>query len=80
MNINSDTPKGRGIRTAVQGLIGIFTGLITAVWAVDGVPEVVYTYVTNNLGGALLLIGLPAAATGVVSYIWNLMRKDVPNQ
>lgn len=77
--LNNDSAQGRGIRTAVQGLIGIFLGMLTAVWAVDGVPQVVYSYVTDNLGNALILIGLPAVGTGLVSYVWNLLRKDVPN-
>lgn len=80
MNLNSDTARGRGIRTAVQAVIGFFSGLVIAVWSVDGVPQVVYNYVTSNLGHTLLLIGLPAAMTGVISYVWNLVRKDVPNK
>ena len=80
MNINQDdSAKGRGIRTSLQALIGIFTGLFLAVWRVDGVPEVVWGYVTNNLSGALLLIGLPAGVTGVVSYIWNRQSRHLPN-
>lgn len=80
MNLNSDTAQGRGFRTAIQAVIGFFGGLVIAVWSVDGVPQVIYNYVTQNLGHTLLLIGLPAAMTGLVSYLWNVLRKDVPNK
>jgi hypothetical protein len=79
MNLNSDTAKGRGVRTAVQALIGFFVGLIAAVIAVPGVAEAALDYVTANLVNTLVLVGLPSAATGVVSWIWNIVRKDVKN-
>lgn len=80
MNINKDdSAKGRGIRTGLQGLIGIFTGLAVVVWQVDGVPQVVWNYVTTNLTGTLTLIGIPAAMTGLVSYLWNKTSKELPN-
>lgn len=77
--INSDTAVGRGVRTAIQAVIGFFTGLVLVVWAVPGVPDAVFAYVTTNLPQFLLLIGVPAAATGVVSWVWNLLRRDVRN-
>lgn len=77
--LNSDTAKGRGVRTAVQALIGFVAGLIAAVWAVPGVAEAVFDYVTDNLVNVLVLVGLPSAFTGVVSWLWNVARKDVKN-
>lgn len=79
MNLNSDTAKGRGVRTGIQALIGFVVGLIAAVWAVPGVAEAAWTYVTANLTNVLVLVGLPSVATGVVSWIWNVVRKDVKN-
>lgn len=80
MNVlNNDTAPGRGIRTAIQAVIGFVTGLLVAVWAVPGVPDAIYSYVTQSLPNFLLLVGLPAGITGVVSYLWSVARKDVPN-
>jgi hypothetical protein len=78
--LNDDSARGRGIRTFVQALIGLFTGLLVTVWAVDGVPQAVFNYITSSLPNFLLLVGVPAGATGLVSYIWNVLRKDVPNK
>lgn len=79
MNINSDTAKGRGVRTAVQAFIGFVSGLIVTVLAVPGVSEAVFQYITDNLVNFLVLVGVPSAATGIVSWAWNIFRKDVSN-
>lgn len=77
--LNNDSAQGRGVRTAIQAVIGFFSGLVISVLTVPGVSEAAYNYVTANLVNTLVLIGIPSVATGVVSYIWNLARKDVPN-
>lgn len=61
----------RALRTAVQTAIGLAMGLVTAVWAVPGVPEVVTNYLYSNLVPVLVLVGVPA---GVAAYIWNVAR------
>lgn len=80
MNINNDTARGRGFRTAIQALIGLFVGLVLTVWAVPGVPEAVTSYITSNISVILGIVGISSASTGVVSWIWNLLRKDVVNK
>lgn len=79
MNINSDTAKGRGVRTAVQAFVGFISGLIVTVLAVPGVSEVAVQYITDNLVNFLVLVGVPSIVTGIVSWAWNIFRKDVTN-
>lgn len=77
--LNSDSAKGRGVRTFIQAVLGFIIGLVAAVWAVPGVSDAAFKYVTENLTNFLVLIGFPTVATGVVSWIWNVVRKDVKN-
>lgn len=72
--INKDTAVWRGIRTGLQAAIGLFVGAVLAVWNVPGVPDALYTYVANNVVGALLSVGIPA---GIAGFVWNAMRRDV---
>lgn len=76
MNINKDSAVMRGLRTGVQAIIGFLVGLVVVVWQVPTVPEVVMSYVTNNIGALMAALGVSA---GVVSFVWNFFRKDVPN-
>lgn len=77
--INNDSAKGRGFRTFLQAIIGFVVGLVVAVWSVPGVADVAVEYVTKNLTNTLVLVGLPTVATGVVSWLWNVIRKDIKN-
>lgn len=73
---SNDSATGRGLKTAFQAMVGFVIGLATVIWAVPGVPEAVMSYMQDNLSSVLLMVG---ASSGVVSFIWNLFRKDVPN-
>lgn len=76
----NDTALVRGVRTFLQAILTFLGGLVVAVWNVPGVPEAVHTYVTSQGPGLLFTIGLPLAlGTGAVSFLWNVLRKDVPN-
>ena len=66
---NSDTAVGRGCRTFLQVVIAV----ALAVWKIPGVPETVYRVVQENA-----LVTVPVL-TGVVTVIWNILRKDVEN-
>lgn len=72
--LQNDASAGRGLRTFIQAIIGFVVGLALVVWQVDGVPQAVYNYITTNLGGFLLLVGVPAGVTGGISYVWNRLR------
>ena len=72
MNINKNTPAGKGVRTGFQAVIGVVIGLFTAVWAVDGVPEVVIAYVRDNWFIIALAFGIPS---GIVAWIQNRLGK-----
>lgn len=71
-----DSSTGRAIKTAVQAMIGFVAGLIVVVWGVPGVPETVLGYVQQHLVEVLIIVGVPS---GLTSFAWNLMRKDVKN-
>ena len=66
------TPLNKGVRTALQAIVGSLIGLILVVWAVPGVPEAVIEYAKLNAGPLLLVIGIPS---GVVAWIQNRLGK-----
>lgn len=66
------TPLNKGVRTALQAIVGALIGLVLVVWAVPGVPEAVVEYATTNLVPLLLVIGLPA---GFVAWLQNRLGK-----
>lgn len=66
------TPLNKGVRTALQTIVGALIGLVLVVWAVPGVPEAVIEYATTNLVPLLLVIGLPS---GFVAWLQNRLGK-----
>ena len=73
---NRETAVRKSIRVFIYAIIGFITGLVATVWAVPGVPDAVREYVAQNGPQLLLTFGLP---TGLVSLVYNLLRKDVRN-
>lgn len=71
----NDSVVGRGLKTAVQAIIGFLFGLVVVVWNVPGVPQAVIKYTQENIWGVLLLVGIPS---GLVSIAWNYFRRDIP--
>lgn len=76
-----DSATGRGLKTGAQA--GIATLVLTAigslaisVWNVPGVPDVVIKWAQDN---AFQLAGGIGLSSGLVGYIWNLLRSDVKN-
>lgn len=66
------TPLNKGVRTAVQAIVGALIGLVVVVWAVPGVPEAVVEYLKSNAVPVLLAIGIPS---GIVAWVQNLLGK-----
>lgn len=66
------TPLNKGIRTGFQAVVGALVGLILAVWAVPGVPEVVVNYLQDNAIQLLLIIGIPS---GIVAFVQNKLGR-----
>ena len=62
------TPTGKGLRTALQAVVGVLVGLVAVVWAVPGVPEAVTQYLTDNVLQIALIVGVPS---GLVAFIQN---------
>lgn len=62
MNIDKTTPKGKGIRTGIQALVGALVALGAAVWAVPGVPEAVQQFISENWVALVLAFGIPSGA------------------
>lgn len=74
--MTNDSALARGIRTFLQATIGVLVGLVTTIWAVPGVPAAVIAYMQSNALSLALMFGVPA---GIAGFIWNVLRKDVPN-
>ena len=66
------TPLNKGVRTALQAIVGALVGLVLVVWAVPGVPEAVTEYAKINAVPLLLAIGIPS---GIVAWIQNRLGK-----
>jgi len=81
MNLPSqDSATGRGLKTTVQGFIGatvaLLVGLFTVTKTVPGCNEVILKFFYDNL---LVIAGGAGVSSGVVAFLWNLLRKDVKN-
>lgn len=66
------TPLNKGVRTALQAIVGALIGLVLVVWAVPGVPEAVIEYAKTNLVPLLLVIGIPS---GFVAWLQNRLGR-----
>jgi hypothetical protein len=66
------SPKVKGLRTAIQSMVGVVVGLAVVVWAVPGVPEAVIQYLTENAIQVALVVGIPS---GVVAWLQNTLGK-----
>jgi hypothetical protein len=74
--VNKDSALMRGVRTAIQAAVGLVVGLVTTVWAVPGVPQAVTNYAGQHWLQLAVAVGVPS---GVAGFVWNALRKDVPN-
>lgn len=63
-----DSATFRGIVTALQTLIGT----LVVIYAIPGVKEAIQINAPEAAGAV-------ASAAGVVSLIWNIVRRDVRN-
>lgn len=70
--MNKNEPSVKGIRTALQAVVGSLIGLVVVVWAVPGVPEAVIEYAKTNWLPILLSIGIPS---GLVAWVQNKLGK-----
>lgn len=70
--MDKNTPAAKGVRTAVQAVVGALVGLVLVVWAVPGVPEAVVEYLKGNLVPVLLTVGIPS---GIVAWVQNRLGK-----
>lgn len=77
--MNKYTPKGKGIRTGLQALVGsavtLVIGLALVIWNTPGVPENVANYLYQNLVQIVVSVGVP---TGVLSgfVAWYQNRSE----
>lgn len=77
---SADSATGRGLKAGVYSTLVSFvvfsTGLFLALKGVPGCSEALVQYLQQNAVTLALSIGIP---TGLVSFIVNLFRKNVPN-
>lgn len=75
-----DSATGRGLKTTLQGFIGasfaLIVGLYAATKTVPGCNEVIMKFFYDNL---LIIAGGAGVSSGLVSFVWNLLRSDVKN-
>lgn len=75
-----DSATGRGFKTGLQTFIGVgvvfITGLIGVIKGVPGCGDAILNFLQANLVQVASLFGI---SSGVVSFIWNFLRKDVSN-
>lgn len=72
--LTSNEPFAKGVRTVVQAVLGLVTGLALTVWGVPGVPEAVTKYLTEN---ALQLLSVAGLSAGLISWVWNEAGKHL---
>lgn len=74
--IDKETPKGKGLRTAVQAIVGTFMAFVTGLWAIPEVQLYVETFVREE-GVALVvvLLGLVGVSSGLTAFIQNRLGK-----
>lgn len=74
--MNKETPKGKGLRTAVQAIVGTVIAFVTGLWAIPDVQLYVETFIREE-GVALVvvLLGLVGFSSGLVAFIQNRLGK-----
>lgn len=74
--MNKNTPQGKGIRTAVQAMIGTFVAFFTGLWAIDEVRLYTETFVREE-GVALVLVvlGVVGVSAGLISFLQNKLGR-----
>lgn len=70
--MDKNKPAVKGLRTALQAIVGSLVGLVVVVWQVEGVPEAVTTYASDNWLPLLLAIGIPS---GLIAWVQNLLGR-----
>lgn len=71
------TPLVKGIRTAIQAIVGLIVGYIFFIWAVPGVPAATIQYISTNLVPLLVSVGIPS---GLVAFVWNYFEQRIANR
>ena len=64
--------KVRGVRTALQAIGSVLIGLVVTVWSVEGVPQAVFNYLSNQ---AILFFGTTGVAGFVIGYLMNRNKR-----
>lgn len=78
MNLpREDSVTGRGVKTSAQAgiaalLLGAIINLLISVWNVPGVPDVVLSWLRDNV---LQIASVFGFSSGLVSVAWNLLAR-----
>lgn len=76
MSLDKNTPKGKGLRTAYQAVIGTVLAFVTGLWAIPEVQIYVNTFIREEgVGLAIVLLGLVGFSSGLISYLQNKRGK-----
>lgn len=72
MNMDKNTPESKGIRSFLQVIPGFLVGLAFTIWAVPGVPDAAWAYISQNAGQLFVSLGLSTGfATGLIAFVQN---------
>lgn len=76
-----DSSTGRGLKTTIQAgagtlIVTAIINLLVSVWNVPGVPDVVLSWLQENI---FKIAGSIGVSSGIVAFLWNLPRRDIPN-
>ena len=71
------SPLVKGIRTAIQAIVGVLIGYLLFIWAVPGVPEATIHYISANVVPLLVTAGIPS---GLVAFAWNYFEQRFANK
>lgn len=76
VEVNKNTPAGKGLRTLYQAVAGVVVSFLAGLWNVPGVPEYVTRFAKADGVEFLLFlavsVGVPA---GLIAFVQNRLGK-----
>lgn len=71
--MDKTTPKGKGIRTAYQTVLGTIVAYFTGLLAIPAVRDYTVTFIhTQGVAALLVVLAAFGIGAGVVSFLQNL--------
>lgn len=72
MQPNKNTPKAKGVRTAIQTIVGAVATYITGLLALPAVREYTNDFVrTEGVAALVVVLAALGVSTGIISFLQN---------